>query len=450
MDLAAFNAYIEANKSRFLQELTELIAFPSVAAQRRSIEPCADWIAVRLQKLGAQVQVFPIVDGSPVIVAEIGDGPYTLMVYNHYDVQPETPAQLWDTPPFELVQRDGVLFGRGTADDKGELLVRLQAVETWLATQGPLPLRLKFVYEGEEEIGSVHLEQWVHEHRHLLSADSILWEGSGYDEAGRYTIAEGCKGIAYFELYATGPAYDIHSSYAPMVQNPAWRLVHALSTLKDANDNITLDGLHDHLHQMSDEVLSQIDALPFEAEKMRQNFGISTWLNDMDDHTARRRWLLEPTITVCGFESGYTDQGAKTIVPSKAMAKLDCRLVPNLTPAIMQDLLRQHLDRRGFTDIDIMLLAGESPAMMGEDSDLRQAAYRAYETILSQKPILMPWFAGSGPMYPLSVGLGIPVVAAGISSHPGSRLHAPNENIYEHDYFNSMRLMGAVIDGLRA
>lgn len=450
MNLAAFNAYVEEHQDRFLQELKELIAIPSVAALGRGIEPCADWVVARLKKLGATVAVYPIEGGSPVIVAEIGDGPYTLMVYNHYDVQPETPLELWDTPPFELTERDGVLFGRGTSDDKGELLVRLQAVETWLATQGQLPIRLKFIYEGEEEIGSVHLEQWVHDHQHLLAADSILWEGSTYDEAGRYIIAEGCKGIAYFELHTTGPSYDIHSSFAPIVPNPAWRLVQALSTLKDADDNITVDGLRDHVRQMPDDVLAQIDALPFESEKMRQNFGLSAWLNNMDDHAARRRWLLEPTMTICGFESGYTELGAKTIVPSQAMAKLDCRLVPDLNPKLMHDLLRQHLDRRGFTDIVITMLAGESPAMMAEDSVLRQAAFRAYNTILGQQPVVLPWFAGSGPMYPLSVGLGIPVVSAGISSHPMSRFHAPNENIIKSDYFNSMRLMAALIDTLGA
>lgn len=450
MDFSAFDTYVEANKARFLEEFSELIAIPSVAAQHRSIEPCADWIVTRLQKLGAEVTAYPIENGCPVIVAEIGSGNYSLMVYNHYDVQPETPAELWDTSPFELVQRDGLLLGRGTADDKGELLARIQAVEAWLATHDTLPIRLKFVLEGEEEIGSVHLGEWVHQHRDILHADGVLWEGGAYDEAGRYQIAEGCKGIAYFELHTSGPAYDLHSSLAPMVENPAWRLVQALATLKDVDDNITVDGLHDHIKLMPDAVLAQIDALPFESEKMRQNFGISSWINNMDDQTARRRWLLEPTITICGIESGYADQGAKTIVPSKAMAKLDFRLVPNLTPQLMQDLLRQHLDARGFSDVEISLLAGESPAMQAQDSVLRQAAIAAYETTLAQTPVIVPWFTGSGPMHSLSVELDIPVVSAGVTWHPQSRAHAPNENIYERDYFNTMRLMAALIDRLGA
>ncbi len=450
MELAVFNAYIEANKTRFLQEFAELIAFPSVAAQNRSIQPCANWIVARLEKLGAQVQIFPIEGSSPIILAEIGAGPHTLMVYNHYDVQPETPADLWDTPPFELVQRDGQLIGRGTADDKGELLARIQAIETWLATQGPLPICVKFIFEGEEEIGSVHLAQWVHDHRELLVADSVLWEGGSYDEAGRYQIAEGCKGIAYFELHTTGPSYDLHSSLAPMVQNPAWRLVQALATLKDAQDNITVDGLAEHIRVMSPDVLTQIDALPFESDKMRHNFGLLQWINDMDDHAARRRWMLEPTITICGLDSGYQEQGAKTIVPSKAMAKLDCRLVPDLTPELMQDLLRQHLDRRGFSDVSLIMLAGEAPAMQAQDSALRQAAYRAYQVVLDTTPVLIPWFTSSGPMHPLSVELGIPVVSAGTTWHPLSRAHAPNENIYERDYFDTMRLMAALMDALGA
>src|SRR5690606_20566334 len=211
-NLATYNAYIEENQARFIEEFRQLIAIPSVAAQNRGIQECADWVTDRLQKLGASVQQYPLPNaGSPVIVAAIGQGARTLMNYNHYDVQPESPVDLWDSPPFELSIRDGLMYGRGPSDDKGELLSRIQAVEAWLATQGELPLKIKFVYEGEEEIGSVNLPHFTESHRELLAADGLLWEGGGYDEAGRITMAEGCKGIAYFELTCQGAAYDLHS-----------------------------------------------------------------------------------------------------------------------------------------------------------------------------------------------------------------------------------------------
>ena len=442
----AFAEYVEAHRERFIQEFAELIAFPSVAAQNRSIPECANWLVERLKKLGAEVALHPIEDGSPVIVATIGSGERTLMVYNHYDVQPETPAELWDTDPFMLTIKDGVMYARGTSDDKGELLSRIQAVEAWLETQGELPLQVKFVYEGEEEIGSVHLEEWAEAHHDILQADGLLWEGGGYDEQGRIMMAEGCKGIAYFELRAKGPAYDLHSSLAPIIENPAWRLTWALASMKNEKDEITVDGYADHIRQIPEDIIKRIDALPFEAEKMRENYGISQWLNGLDDVSARRRYMLEPTMTICGFKSGYQDEGTKTIVPSTAMVKLDCRLVPDLTPELVQKLIRDHLDARGFDDIEVVMIAGEAPAMETGESAIQQAAIEASEKVFGKTPIILPWFAGSGPIHALSVTLGIPVISAGATWHPKARAHAPNENIFVDDYFKSIYFMATLMD----
>lgn len=446
-DIDVFNTYIDSHQDRFIDEFRQFVAIPSVAAQKRGITECADWVEERLAQLGASVQRFATNNnGSPIILAEIGNGERTLMVYNHYDVQPEAPLDLWESSPFELSIRDGVMYGRGVADNKGELLPRLQAVETWLQTQGDLPIKLKFVFEGEEEISSVNLPAWVHDHRDLLDADGVLWEGGGYDESGRYTMAEGCKGIAYFELHCQGASHDLHSSIAPMVVNPAWRLVWALNTMKDEKDRITIDGYMDHVKTMPSSVIERIDALPFESERIKSRIGIDAWLNGMDDIAAHRRLMLEPTITICGLESGYTDEGSKTVLPAKAMAKIDCRLVPDLTPEIAQNLIRKHLDARGFSDIEVVLLGGEGPAMQLRDSALRQAAIVASQHIFQQEPIMIPWFAGSGPMYPLSVELDIPAVSAGATWHPNTRAHSPNENIYVKDYFETMRFMAALIE----
>ncbi|NDJ84963.1 MAG: M20/M25/M40 family metallo-hydrolase [Chloroflexi bacterium] len=450
-DIDPINDYLESNRERFLDEFRQLIAIPSVAAQKRGIHECADWVMGRLRQLGAEVQQFALPnDGSPVIVGEIGAGERVLLVYNHYDVQPEAPLDLWDSPPFELTRRDGKLFGRGTNDDKGELLARIQAVEAWRETYGELPLRIKFIFEGEEEIGSVNLPGWAESQQELLQGDGLLWEGGGYDEADRIIMAEGCKGIAYFELRCRGAAYDLHSSLAPMIVNPAWRLVWALNTMKDSQDRITVDGFIDHIRPMPQPTIDRIDALPFESERMRANFGLSQWLNAMEDETALRQYYLAPTMTICGLESGYTDAGTKTVLPAQAMAKIDCRLVPDLTPEIVQDLIRKHLDARGFEDIELVPLAGEHPAMDMQDSQVRRAAIAASQAVFGQDPVIVPWFAGSGPMYPLSTQLGIPVISAGATWHPGGRAHAPNENIFEEDYFAAIRFMAVLIDRFAA
>jgi acetylornithine deacetylase/succinyl-diaminopimelate desuccinylase-like protein len=300
--------------------------------------------------------------------------------------------------------------------------------------------------EGEEEIASVNLPQWVEEHRDLLDADDLLWEGGGFDEQGNVSMAEGCKGIAYFELICRAASYDLHSSLAPLVPNPAWRLVWALSTMKDQHDRITVDGYLDHVRDIPEEALERIDALPFDSAKMKQIFGIQSWINGMDDLTARRRYLLEPTMTICGLDSGYTGPGSKTVLPAEARVKIDCRLVPDLTPELAQELIREHLNTRGFNDIEITLLGGEEPVMELRESSIRQAAIAASEDTFGKTPVISPWFAGSGPMYPLSVKLDIPVISAGATWHPNSRIHSPNENIMEDKYFLGISFIGGLID----
>ncbi len=452
-DRKPFNAYLETHKTRFLNELAELIQIPSVVAQKRSIQECASAVQKRLEAIGASVRQIPTPNhGSPVVFAEIGQGERTLLIYDHYDVQPEDPLEGWTSAPFVMRRENGVLYGRGIADNKGDLLSRIQAIETWLQTQGDLPLKIKFVVEGEEEIGSVNLHAWVDENRHLLHADGVLWEGANYDEDGTYRVAQGCKGIAYLELRTTrGPAYDLHSSHAPIVENPAWRLVWALSTLKDNNDHITIDGYADHLHQFEDAIYEQVENLPFDGAKKRDLWGLNQWINGMDDRTALRRYFFNPTITICGLESGYQGEGAKTIIPSQARAKLDFRLVPHLTPELVKELLRKHLDKRGFQDIDIIEIGSENPSMLqAGDTAIKRAALQAYRRELNIEPVVEPWMRGSGPMYALSDHIQVPVICAGTLWHPNSRAHAPNENILEKDYFDNMRLMAGLIEAFAA
>jgi acetylornithine deacetylase/succinyl-diaminopimelate desuccinylase-like protein len=450
-DTQAFERYIDQQRDRLLEEFGQFIGQISVAADGRGIPAMARLVEQRFRELGAEVTVYDT-PGSPVIYAELGpeDAARTLMIYNHYDVQPEDPVDLWDTEPFEMVIEDGVIYGRGTSDDKGELLTRIQAVEAWLRTQGELPVRIKWVVEGEEEIGSVHLEDWVDEHADHLQADGLLWEGAGYDEAGRPMFGLGGKGLAYFELHCKGPSHDLHSSVAPVVVNPAWRLVWALSTLKDQDDNITLDGYLEHVRPLTDEEWERIDAVLMEFDAMRERWGIEGWLQDLSDHAARRRYISEPTITICGIHAGYGGQGSKTVLPAEAMAKLDFRLVDGLTSDLAHALLRKHLDRRGFDDIEIVRLGGEEFAASPPGSLVERTAAAASEETWGKTPNMFPWFPGSGPLYPLSAKLGIPVIFAGATWHPNARPHSPNENILLKDYFESMRFTASFLSHFAA
>ena len=441
-----FNQYVNENRDRFLDEFGQFIRQISVAADGRGVPEMAAMVAQRFRDLGAEVTLYDT-PGSPVVYAEIGseDADRTLMIYNHYDVQPEDPIDLWETDPFKMVIQDGIIYGRGTSDDKGELLSRIQAVEAWLKTQGDLPVRIKWVVEGEEEIGSVHLTDWAKAHADMLKTDGVLWEGGGYDEEGRPTFGLGGKGLAFFELRCQTANQDLHSSVAPVVPNPAWRLVWALSTLKDENDTITLDGYMEHVKPLTDDQWAQIDALPIPFEKMRARWGLDGWLNGMDEHSARRAYITAPTLTICGIHSGYGGSGSKTVLPADASAKLDFRLVDGLTPELAESLLRAHLDRRGFTDITIKQLGGEHFAATPSGNLPERAAIAASQDTWDKTPIMFPWHAGSGPIYPLCAMLDNPCVFAGTTWHPNARAHSPNENILVKDYFDSMQFTAAFL-----
>jgi len=440
----SFQAYVEAHKDQFLCELMAFCAQPSIAAQRVGVEEMAALVRERLERVGATVQLLPLKEGPPIIYGEIGEGERTLLIYNHYDVQPPDPLQEWESPPFEPTVREGKLFARGVSDDKGDLMARIQAIEAYQAVWGKLPLRIKFVVEGEEEVGSPHLAHFAAAHVDLLRADGCLWEGGGRDEGERPMLTLGLKGIQYLELRARGARNDLHSSMATLVPNPAWRLVWALATLKDEKDHITIDGYMDHVVDPTEAEWAMLRAIPFEEEKLRQRFAIPEFIRGLSGVEALKKHLYEPTCTICGFRAGYIGEGTKTVLPSQAMVKLDLRLVPNLTPELALKLLREHLDRRGFNDIEIVPYAGEHPAKSPTDAPLVQAARAAVEAAYGQPPVIYPLMAGSGPMYPLSQALGIPAVTMGVG-YPGANIHAPNENIRLKDYWAGIRFIGELI-----
>jgi acetylornithine deacetylase/succinyl-diaminopimelate desuccinylase-like protein len=439
-----FNAYVEENAERFVKELKDFCSQPSIAAQKVGMKEMAELVRERLERLGADVRLIPVDDAPPVVFAELGRGGRTLLIYNHYDVQPPDPLEEWESPPFEPTVREGKLYARGVADNKGDLMARIHAIEAYLAAYGELPLRVKFVVEGEEEVGSPHLADFAEEHAEILAADGCLWETGGKDEAERFVIYLGLKGIAYMELRARGAKSDLHSSLATIVPNPAWRLVWALSTLKDEDDYITIDGFMDYVVEPTPEEMEMLKALPFEEEKMKENFGISKFVRNLSGVDALRKHLYEPTCTICGMRSGYIEEGTKTVLPNTAMVKLDLRLVPNLTPELALALLRKHLDRRGFTDIEVVPFAGERPARSPANAPIVLAAIEAAEAVYGESPVVYPLMPASGPIYPLSEGLGIPAVLAGIG-YPGDNAHAPNENIRIADYMEGIRFVGELI-----
>ncbi len=437
----AFDALVRSRAAALVAELKELVRLPTVSAQRSGIDETAAAVLARARRAGVDAEALRVEGGPPTIVGSAGAGARTLLVYDHYDVQPPDPLDEWETPPFEPTERGGYLFARGVSDNKGNLLARLQALELYREAVGELPLRVRVLYEGEEEIGSSHLAAFVARYGDRIRADGCIWEAGYKDAAGRPTISLGLKGIAYFELRLRGIAKDAHSSLATILPNAAWRLVWALSTLKNDQDEITVDGLMDRVRKPDASDLALLDALPFDEAEMQKLHGVRSFNRGLTGTPLKVKHFLEPTCTICGLTSGYSGEGSKTVLPAVASAKVDFRLVPDLTPEIVRDLLRAHLDRRGFTDIELVPAHGELPSRWPADTDVAKAAIAALTDAYRTAPVVYPLMVGSGPMAQVCDALRIPVVGFG-SGHAGSANHAPNENIKIADYLDHIRAFG--------
>jgi acetylornithine deacetylase/succinyl-diaminopimelate desuccinylase-like protein len=438
---AGFDEHVRAHTRQYVDELKALIRQPSVSAQKIGIEETAQIVLARAKKSGVGARIERVPGGPPTVIGEAGSGKRTLLVYDHFDVQPPEPLDEWETPPFEPVERAGMLYGRGVSDNKGNLMARLQAIEAYRATIGELPLRVRVLFEGEEEIGSEHLARLVRAHADDLRADGCIWEAGYKDAAGRPTISLGLKGICYLDLKVRGAAKDAHSSIGTIVPNAAWRLVWALATLKDADDRITVDRLMDHVRAPTAADLEVLEALPYDEDEMRRIHGIRSFVRGLSGLALKRKHFFEPTCTICGLTSGYQGEGSKTVLPAVASAKVDFRLVPDLTPALVRRLVREHLDRRGFTDIELTPHHGEGPSRWPADSLAARAAVAACRDTYGVDPVVYPLMAGSGPMAQVSDELGIPTVGFG-SGNARSANHAPNENIAIADYVDHIRAFG--------
>src|SRR5215203_2681992 len=412
---------VDGSREELLGELNEFLRMPSISAREddnREFRDCAEWVAGKLEEAGAEASIMET-EGHPVVFAEIGSGESTLLSYGHYDVQPPEPLDLWESDPFEPQVRDGGLYARGVADDKGDVLARIQALRLYVEEHGPMPFRLKFLIEGEEEIGSPNLAPFVRSNADLLSADACLWEGSMKDEAGRPMIFCGTKGMAYVELRAQGASHDLHSMYGGIAPNPVWRLIQALRTIKDENGEITLDGLHALAEEPSEKDLEAISRILFDDEALRE-------------------MLLRPTANIAGIKSGYTGPGSKTIVPSEAFVKMDFRLVAGQSPGPVVELIRTHLRERGFEDIEVVDLHGVEPAKTPVDSPVVNTAIRTWQDLGIEEVLVYPTIGGSGPTSLLVAYLGIPTIMTGSVANTGSRLHSPNEWVRLDDYFEAI------------
>ena len=430
MDMHDIDLFIEKNLNQSIDELSKLCAQPSVAAQKLGIDDCARMVAESLAARGFSVQILPT-GGSPVVFAERkGTVDKTLLVYDHYDVQPPEPFELWESPPFEPTLREGRLFARGVADNKGNLVSRLHAIDAILAAEGELPCNVKFVVEGEEEIGSVNLESFVKANQDLLSGDVCVWEVGGVDHEGAPIQMVGLRGIFYVELRVRTAKQDVHSGTGGSIfHNAAWRLVWALNSLKDQDEHIRLPGFYDDVIPPTPREQDLLAQGPKMIPYYLTTYGLDGFLKGIGDELALAiEGVYHPSCTICGLTAGYQGAGSKTVLPAAASAKVDFRLVPNQRPKRVLQQLRAHLDANGFEDVEIVDLGGNPPAKTDPDHPAVQMAVRAAADVYDQPTRVIPMIGGSGPNFIFQEYLGVPIISSGAGDSE-SNAHAPNESI---------------------
>lgn len=424
------DTYIDKNLDASLEELKRYVAQPSISAQNLGLKECAAMVKEMLEKRGFTAEIMAT-DGAPVVFGERkGKSDKTLLIYNHYDVQPPEPLELWDSPPFEPVIRGGKMYGRGVSDDKSHLTSRLHAIDAFLAEEGELPCNIKFIIEGEEETASVHLHDFISNNLEKLKADACIWEFGGVDHRDKPLQYLGLRGICYVGLSVTALGTDVHSGLGGSIfPNAAWRLIWALNSLKGPDEAIRIPGFYDDVVPPSERDRELMEQLPDVAEQYKTRYGVKEFIKGIKGGTElKMEEVFVPTCTICGLTSGYQGPGSKTVQPAFASAKVDFRLVPNQKPQDILKKLRAHLDAEGFSDVKIDFLGGEPAARTDPDDPFVKIVVDTAEDVYDAKMEIVPMIGGSGPSHPFVHDLGLPVVTMGLS-YPDAKAHAPNENI---------------------
>ncbi len=445
-DYSSIDKYLSDHLDESIAELVRLVAQPSVGAQNWGMQECAALVSEMLQKRGFAVEILPT-GGAPVVLAERkGKTNKTLLFYNHYDVQPAEPLDLWDTPPFEPAQRDGKLYGRGISDDKGHITSRLFALDAFLAEYNELPCNVKFIIEGEEETGSLHLPAFITANKEKLAADACIWEFGGVDHREIPMQYLGLRGICYVQLSIETASTDVHSGLGGSIfPNAAWRLVWALNTLKGPDEKIRIPGWYDDIIPPSPRDRELFELQPDTADDYKAMFGVKQFLKGLTGGIdLQMAEVFEPTCTICGLTSGYQGAGSKTVLPAKASAKVDFRLVSGQTIERCLTLLRDHLNNEGFSDIQIEFLGGGPAAKTDPDDPFIKLVMDTAEEVFESRMELIPMVGGSGPNYPFVHELKLPVATAGLG-YPDTKAHAPNENIRIDLYYKHARHMARVL-----
>lgn len=446
------DAFLTAHRARIADELMDFLRIPSVSARPEfaaETRRAAQWVSDALTAIGLETELVET-PGHPIVVAEwrgAGAGRPTILVYGHYDVQPAEPLELWTSPPFEPAVRDGKVYARGAVDDKGQLFLHVKAIEAHLRVRGRLPVNVVMVIEGEEEVGSTHLADFVRAHVHRLQCDAIVISDTSMFAPGIPSILSALRGLAYLEVTVDGPAQDLHSgSYGGAVINPAIALAGMLATLHDADRRVAIDGFYDAVRPVAPRVAATMRALPFDEAAFRAEVGAPALGGEAGYTTLERVWT-RPTCDINGLLSGYTGAGAKTVLPARAMAKVSCRLVPDQDPAVIAQLVEAHFARVAPPGVRVTVTAlhGGRPWRADLEGPIYDAARRALTAAFRREPVIV----GEGGSIPVVAdfvdALDAPVLLVGFGL-PGENAHAPDEWMSVENFELGMRAVATLWD----
>lgn len=435
--------YIDAHRDEYVALLQEMCRQPSQASTGEGIPEMIELVLRSLR----DIQMEPVLcetPGNPVIYAERkGESDRIFGFYDHYDVQPVDPIELWDDDPYSAVIRDGVIYARGVADNKNGLASKICAIDAFLKVYGKLPCGVKFFVEGEEEIGSPNLAYFAEHYKHLLDCDGYNWEGGYKNPGGPPEIHLGNKGLLYVEYHVKTAAIDAHSCNAAVVENPAWRLLQALSSLKDEKDHILIDGFYDDVIPVTEDDMKNLEEDNYDEAEQKEYLGISSYINDLTGVELRKKLYYAPTANIAGIISGYTGAGSKTVLPCEASAKMDFRLVPGQDPDKIFELLKAHLHKHGFDDVEVRKLSGQRPFRCGADSVFVKAVIKALGDLFG-KPVVHYMIGGTSPVPVFCDEKKIPAAMFGCNSNT-CKIHAPNEHMEVESYIDDVKMIAGVM-----
>jgi acetylornithine deacetylase/succinyl-diaminopimelate desuccinylase-like protein len=448
--------YIESNRERYLSELKEFLRIPSISTdtgKTAEMQNAAEFVSNQLKLAGmSAVDIFST-NGHPIVWGERIEDPDlpTVLVYGHYDVQPVDPVELWEFSPFEPTIRDGQIYARGATDDKGQMMIHFKSAEAFLKVNGRLPVNLKFLIEGEEEIGSVHLENFISEHIDLLKTDTVLISDTAFFARGVPSICYGLRGLAYMEITLTGPKGDLHSgSFGGPVANPAFVLSQIVASMKDENERVTIPQFYDDVVSLTQRERDEWAALPFDEEEYKAELGVGA-LNGEAGYTPLEQVWARPTLEVNGLVSGFTGEGAKTVLPSKATAKISMRLVPDQDYKKIEQLFEDYVKAiaPSSVQVEIKRMHGGKPWVASLDHPSLITAAKAIEAGFGKRPV----FQREGGSIPIVATftelLEAPCLLMGIGL-PDENAHAPNERLDLDNFFGGIRSSAFFMEQLAA